>query len=139
VRTLSQLYAEQEFVVLMFSDDCQPMFDLPIRRLRFHAATPQNKSRIANWLARVRPGGATDPRTSIRAALALYPDAIFLLSDGEFRAGGRGLIADQVIRMARGLNTHQTPIHTIAYQDRRSRRTLEAIAEHSGGTFRFVE
>jgi uncharacterized protein with von Willebrand factor type A (vWA) domain len=138
VRTISQLYADQEFVVLLFSSGCRPMFDLPLRRVKFYAATPHHKDRIGAWLEKVYPGGSTDPRSSIRTALELYPDAIFLLSDGEFK-GPRGPISDQVIRLVRGLNTHDVPIHTIAYQDYRSRRTLEAIADMSGGTFRFVE
>jgi hypothetical protein len=139
VRTISQLYAEQEFVVLLFSDSCLPMFNTPRHKVSFLGATPPNKERVSEWLAGIRPGGATDPRQSLQTALALYPDAIFLLSDGEFRIGRVGRIGDKVIRMARGLNTRRIPIHTIAYQDQRSRHTLEAIADESNGTFRFVE
>jgi hypothetical protein len=138
VRTIYQLYADQKFVVLLFSSDCRPMFDQPLRQVDFYAATPHHKDRVARWLEGVHPGGATDPRSSLRTALALYPDAIFLLSDGEFRSG-RGLISSQVIRLVEGLNAHKVPIHTIAYQDFRSRRTLETIAELTGGMFRFVE
>jgi hypothetical protein len=122
VRSIAQLYAEQEFVVLLFSDDCLPMLGSPQNKVQFLAATPANKDRLAAWLESVRPGGGTDPRTSLRIALALYPDAIFLLSDGEFRS----------------LNTHRIPIHTIAYQDQRSRHTLETISDDSSGAFRFV-
>jgi hypothetical protein len=140
VRTISRLYAEQEFVVLLFSDGCRPMFDMPIQRVRFHAATPTHKDRVGQWLEDIYPAGATDPRTSLQAAIALYPDAIFLLSDGEFKVGREGRIGDRVIRLVRGLNKHHgVPIHAIAYQDRRSRATLEAIAKTTGGTFRFVE
>jgi hypothetical protein len=138
LRSIAQLYAEQEFVVLLFSDDCLPMLGSPQNKVQFLAATPANKDRIAAWLESVRPGGGTDPRTSLRIALALYPDAIFLLSDGEFRIGRKGRIAEEVIRMVRGLNTHRIPIHTIAYQDQRSRHTLETISDDSSGAFRFV-
>lgn len=137
VKTISHLYSDQEFVVLLFSNGCRPMFELPTNRVQFYAATSTNKDRIARWLDSIYPSGATDPRTSLRTALALYPDAIFLLSDGEFRVRGR-LIADRVLRLVRGLNAHDVPIHTIAYQDHRSRRTLEAVAEETGGMFRFV-
>lgn len=139
VRTISQLYAEQEFVVLLFSSDCRPMFNSPLKKVEFLAATPPHKRRIAEWLESIEPGGGTDPRTSLQTALALYPDAIFLLSDGEFRIGRAGRIGEKVIRMVRGLNAHRIPIHTIAYQDQRSRHTLERIADDSGGTFRFVK
>jgi Mg-chelatase subunit ChlD len=115
------------------------MFNKPQNKVEFLAATPPHKERIAEWLESIRPGGGTDPRTSLQTALALYPDAIFLLSDGEFRIGTEGRIADKVIRIVRNLNTHRIPIHTIAYQDQRSRHTLEAIADDSGGTFRFVK
>jgi hypothetical protein len=139
VRTISRLYADQEFVVLLFSDGCQPMFNMPLDRVRFYAATPPHKNEIQKWLASIYPVGATDPRTSLQTAIALYPDAIFLLSDGEFKVGRQGRIGDRVIRMVRGLNKQRIPIHTIAYQDRRSRGTLKTIADDTGGSFRFVE
>lgn len=137
VKTISHLYSDQEFVVLLFSNGCRPMFDLRRDRVRFYPATSENKRRIAGWLQAVTPSGSTDPRTSLRTALALYPDAVFLLSDGEFRVRGR-IISDLVLRLVQGLNTQDVPIHTIAYQDHRSRRTLEALAKETGGMFRFV-
>jgi hypothetical protein len=138
VRTISQLNTEQEFAVLLFSDDCRPMFDTSQYNVSFLSATQPHKERISDWLDSVHPTGATDPRASLQIALALYPDAVFLLSDGEFRIGRDGRIGEAVIRMVRNLNTRRIPIHTIAYQDQRSRHTLEAIAEDSSGTFRFV-
>jgi Mg-chelatase subunit ChlD len=139
VRSISQLYSDQEFAVLLFSSDCRPMFDLPQNKVQFLAATSRHKQQFKHWLASIQPAGGTDPRTSLEVALALYPDAIFLLTDGEFRVGRDGPIGKAVIRLVRNLNTHRIPIHTIAYQDQRSRHTLETIAEDSGGTFRFVK
>ncbi len=138
---IDRFYEDQRFAVLLFSDKCRPMFDEPLTEDDLLPATPQNKQRLADWLQAVYPVGATDPRQAIQAALSVYPDAVFLLSDGEFKihlGRQRHRLGGKTIRLIRRINANDVPIHTIAYQDRRNRQTLQQIAEESGGTYRFV-
>jgi hypothetical protein len=94
-------------------------------------ASSANKGRVRKWINEFSPpGGGTDPGPALLRSLRLKPDAIYLLSDGEFTPK----VADQV----RSQNTGQVAIHTISFMTRQAELLLQTIAKENHGTYRFV-
>lgn len=143
VRSVEQLGPHQSFYVLLFSSGTTQMFGRSESLPQPVAATMENKRRLADWLLTAFQGGGTDPREALRIAMGMNPSAIFMLSDGEFNGrkyqkrqklfGGN---ADAFSIVAAASN--KTPIHSIAFEDRRSRSNMKRLAEMTEGKYRFV-
>jgi hypothetical protein len=86
-RSVEQLAPSQKFGVVLFrrtdSGSGTEVFAPVLMR-----ATPTAKRRLVEWLADIRPIGASNPLTGLEAALKLKPDAAFLLSRSIVRSGG---------------------------------------------------
>ena len=146
--SIDELNEEQWFYVLLFSNATRAMYDMPLAQVGMVPANSVQKERLAQWLRSVNPTGGTDPREALASAIALRPDAIFLLSDGEFRGspgqnfGNRmaaiAQISTQTINLVAATNVNKTPIHTIAFVDPIGQAAMQRLAEISGGTYRFV-
>ncbi len=122
IRAVRALQAPQRFKVIFYDDAPVPMpGDLP------KPADQPSKAQLARWLDLVQPGGGTDPRGALALALALRPDAVFLLSDGAFPAGTAEAIA-------RG-NPGKVPIHCVDLANGTAGDDLRRIAAGSGGQY----
>jgi Mg-chelatase subunit ChlD len=78
IDAIEGLNDSQDFAVILFESSPHPI------DRRLVAATSANKKRVRQALARVVPGGGTEPYAAMKIALDLSPEAIVLLSDGEF-------------------------------------------------------
>lgn len=143
MRSVEQLGPYQSFYVLLFSNGTVQLFGRSDFLPRPVSATAENKERLENWLPKAFKGGGTDPREALRVAMRMNPSAIFMLSDGEFngkrnqkRQGLLGGNADAFSIVAAASN--KTPIHSIAFEDRRSRENMKRLAAMTEGEFRFV-
>ncbi|MBV8677291.1 MAG: hypothetical protein JO355_09000, partial [Planctomycetaceae bacterium] len=87
-----------------------------------------SKNQLNTWLRLIEPDGETDPRSSLALALSLRPDAVFLLSDGEFPKGTVEAIAR--------LNPRTIPIHCVDLSGTGGDH-LQRIARDSGGKYVF--
>ena len=129
IRSLKALEPDSSFMVVFFSDNCMPM---PGSALQM--ATPENVEFAANWIRSASIGGGTKPLSSVQLAHGQSPDAIFLLTDGEF--------ADKTARFLRKENVtkgvEMTSVHTIAFHSRAGIRLLTRISSENSGQFRFV-
>lgn len=142
IRTVEALDEEQEFLVVAFC--YQSYFFTPNpAQPKMTRATAPNKQRLQSWVSHLQLASGTDPRQGVVAALRLKPDAIFLLSDGEFNGRKKNrqqipgnVTTEQLIVFNRRADT---PIHTIALDGDESRVRLAAIAKATGGKHRFVE
>lgn len=120
-RSIRQLVEPQRFQVVFYNDRAIPMpGGLP------RSASLLSKGQLLEWLRLIGPDGETDPRPALGLALAMRPDAIFLLSDGEFPEG----TVEDVAR----LNTRKLPIHCVDLSGETGAQ-LERIARDSGGQF----
>jgi hypothetical protein len=129
IRTLESLSYNQKFFVIFFNNGAYPMdADGPIE------ATAEHVEDLKNWLRYVTPGGGTDPMPALDYAISLQPDAIFLLSDGEFDP----LVIDDV-RLQNHGKTKPIPINTVSFYSREAVGLMKTIARQSGGKFRFVK
>jgi hypothetical protein len=143
--SIGKLTEEQQFCVVLFSNDFEYMGDgdgdIPV----MFRATSRNKGALKSWLAKAQPGGGTDPRGALRAGLALNPSGLFLLSDGAFNGGPtpvvEGLPMEQNLSAAEVVERYnfcRAPVHTIAFIDKTSQPRMQELAKITGGEHRFV-
>jgi hypothetical protein len=122
-RSVLALQAPQQFEVIFYNEGSMPMPGGPQPR----PADTQNKSQLVAWLRMVDPDGGTDPRSALRQALSLRPEAVFLLSDGEFPKGTAEIVA--------GINPQRIPIHCVDLSGGEGGDHLRRIARESGGQY----
>ena len=123
-RSVLALQHPQRFKVVFYNDQVVPMpGDLP------RSADLASKSQMVQWLRLIEPDGETDPRGAMSLALALRPDAVFLLSDGEFPDGTIEAIARK--------NGRKIPIHCVDLSSGTGGDQLQRIARDSGGQYRW--
>ena len=139
VRSVSHLQEHQSFAVILFCYRTLWLTGSP----RLLPATPAHKRRLQSWLYHIRVSPGTDPRLGFAEGLRLRPDALFLLSDGEFNGRRKNVpglpgnpTAESLIRRYRQPTTR---IHTIAFAAEGNRVRLANIAAASGGTFLFYD
>jgi hypothetical protein len=94
-------------------------------------ATSENVSLAWQWVQQAQCGGGTNPLPALLLALDLKPDTIYLLTDGKFP----GQVYMAATQAPAG---HRTPIYTIAFASKKAERLLQAIANDTGGGYRFV-
>ncbi len=119
-RSVGELKFPQRFHVIFYNDHA---FQMP-------GGMPQSaesgaKLTLANWMGGIDADGETDPRSAMTQAIAMKPDAIFLLSDGEFPPGSVEDIARK--------NAKKVPIHCIDMAG--ASEDLKKIAKESGGQY----
>jgi hypothetical protein len=121
-RSVDRLQYPQRFHVIFYNDRPIPMLgDLP------RSADLGAKSQMSQWLRLIQPDGGTDPRSAMALALSLRPDAVFLLSDGEFPDGTVESIARR--------NPRKVPIHCVDLSGGLAGDQLLRIARDSGGQY----
>lgn len=135
----------QSFYVILFSTSTRRMFDDESPSPTTIPATRENKERLQEWFKTISVGGGTDPREALFVAMSIAPDAIFLLSDGEFnpiqherrknRPFDVTLEAEELVeQMHRGY----APIHTFAYEDPESKQRMEVLAQITDGEYKYI-
>ncbi|MBC7835132.1 MAG: hypothetical protein H7Y88_08525 [Phycisphaerales bacterium] len=145
-RSVGRLRPTQSFSVVVFhrarskageaDDDGAEVFSKRLVR-----ATPGAKQRLCDWLKAIEPGGQSNPLDGLRSALALRPQAVFLLSRGIERSGG-GLWEQGMGRTLRELDRlnpaphdgrRATIIKTVQFLDEDPTGIMQAIGEVHGG------
>lgn len=124
VRSIDQLSPSQDFGVVLYHDS-------PVTNNVFSMceATDKHKAAFKQWILQQSPTGGTEPTAAMKIAIARKPDAIFLLSDGEFDP--------KAVQLISGINkSKRVVINTISLSANSS--TLKQIADENGGSFRFV-
>jgi hypothetical protein len=139
IRAVEGLDADQWFFVVLFQGQSQIMLGMAPAEAQLLPATEENKAALETWLARMQPDGWSDPRDALDLAIKVQPNAIFLLSDGEFKTGPRTRrIGGVTLTRVRYQNVTHVPIHTLAYEDPINRRILKGLARQSAGTYRYI-
>lgn len=136
--TIEGLAPDAQVSVVLFSDTPRPLR----KRVQWVDATAANKREL---IAEV--GLLTDqdlgPNTLVMPAFRLIfsqlrprPDAIYLMTDGEF-LDGVASVPEEVALLNRA-QERPVPIHTICFGDPRGEDYMKRIARQSGGTYTFV-
>jgi hypothetical protein len=161
IRSISSLTPDQSYCVFLFCYRTTKMFGNVGRHpsprrsanagiAEFIEATPDNLHQLRYWLRDVSLDSGTDPRRALSLAHSMNPDAIFLLSDGDFNRPGRDMTGEGWIgelKIPRGSSVHEgiklalsdVPIHTIAFENAFTRTMMNDIAEATGGSNRYVK
>jgi hypothetical protein len=143
VYAVRRLDKSQMFYVIFFDQDAARMFSGngqdPEPRPVF--ATMENIRKLEAWLPTVKLELRTDPYDAVKFAHDLRPDAIFILSDGQFTDRGKTerFLADHNIIDDPALGRRpKVVINTIAFYSQQGEVTMKQIAEAYQGTYRFV-
>ena len=126
-RSVGKLRRSQKFHVMFFHSG-EP-YENPPQKLV--SAIDAQKKAFFEFLETIRPGGSTHPEAAMRRALALEPDLIYFLTDGEFDAG-------LLPKLEEWNKERRVRIFTIAYFDMAGAALLERIALQHNGEFKFV-
>lgn len=126
-RSIMSLGDRVEFFVFFYNTDPMPMPGGDLVK-----ASAGNVTDALNWIEGVAASGGTDPQSTMKQALSLKPDAIWLLSDGQFDAQAAKVIANEN-------PGSRVMIHTIAFFNRDGEAVLKQIANENGGQYRFVQ
>lgn len=126
-RSVGKLRRSQKFHVLFFNSG-EPNENPPQKLVN---AIDAQKKAFFEFLEAIRPGGNTHPEAAMRRALALEPDLIYFLTDGEFDPG-------LVPKLNEWNKERRVRIFTIAYFDMAGAALLERIAREHKGEFKFV-
>ncbi|QEH38037.1 hypothetical protein OJF2_66330 [Aquisphaera giovannonii] len=122
-RSIYGLQPPQRFEVIFYDDEATPMPGGPTPR----SADQRNKDQLTSWLRLIDPDGGTEPKVAVLQALSLRPDAVFLLSDGDFPDGTIEAIAHA--------NSKKVPIHCVDLAGGLAGDHLKRIARDSGGVY----
>jgi hypothetical protein len=141
-RSISKLSPTQKFGVIVFrrQSDRGPAAEAfaPV----LVRATPSARQMLHDWLMKIEPGGRSSPLAGLEAALAMKPDAVFLLSRSIQRSGGGvwELGMEQTLARLEKLNaidvdTARRPvlIQTIQFLDEDTTGIMQAIGVRHGG------
>lgn len=86
-RSVGRLAADQSFQVLFFRETAggsggagYSAFSAEGISTKLQSATPEHKKEFLSWLATIRPGGRSNPRAALEAAVSLRPEVVFVLS-----------------------------------------------------------
>lgn len=135
LQSVQQLYDSSQFTIVLFSSEA-----LPLTGARWITATDRTKRDIEREIYAIRAFGGTDPLPGFDILFAMRPrpDAIYLMTDGQFAQGEE----DKALARIATLNDRRgrrVPIHCISFVERTGEEILRRIAEQSGGTYTHVE
>ncbi len=136
--SIDRLSPQQHFYVVFFDGKSHRMFNDRRFEKGMLPATEANISRLRNWLTTVRLGYNTSPCLSVMFALTLQPDAIFLLSDGEFSDPTAAKLRKNNRVSDKGESKPRVAVHTIGFRSLDGKKMLTRIANENGGTYRYV-
>lgn len=132
-RAIGSLRDTQQFNVIWFSEGPAEAISPAMM-----PATTDNKLRTFDAVHRTSPAGRTQPGDALRQGLAMKPDVLYLLSDGDFGPQNDDVI--KLVQDARAAGANTT-IHTILLRYEtvpESEQALRRIAELTGGTYKHV-
>jgi hypothetical protein len=140
---VQRLKSDQYFYVIFFDQNAARMTFAPKEEPEdtYAQATTANINKLQKWMKTIELEGQTVPHDAFVFARKLSPDAIYLLTDGEFTDGGRSedyLRASNLYKDPEVGLVPKSVVHTIGFWDPDGESTLRTIAKEHQGTYRFV-
>jgi len=126
LRSVRELNANCEFEIFFYNNS-----SVSLNGEELVSGTKKTLRNARRWIQQIQASGGTSPITTVKNAIDLNPDCIWILSDGEFSES----IADEIIK----LNKKNIRIHTIAFMNDSGVEQLRRIATSSRGKFRNVK
>lgn len=141
LRSIDQLKKDQRFYVIFYDTNTDRMcVSDPSQPDAYSVtATLENKRALRQWAMQIGLERGAPPDKALEFAFTLRPDAIFLLSDGEFPQRIEDLVAE--LNHDENLFGEQKPrsiLHTIGYHSRDGEQRMRQLAEANGGQYHYV-
>ncbi len=138
-KAIQALKPDQNFYVFLFSSGTHPMPRMGAKRNELVPATDENKQKFEKWLRRQFPSGSTKPLASIRRAMNMNPDSMFVLTDGNFYDDTYDYLLKYAEKQDKRSDPDDIVINTIGFFcGQRLEEMLNDIALAFSGTFRSV-
>ena len=145
IRSVKYLTKKQSFYVFFFNTAPVPMFGQANKEKLL--AKPKNIRRLEEWVSQMRASGGTDPSLAFSEGVAMEPDAIFFLTDGEIPGHIPDTLRNLNIRQPyplskskkkRAVRKVTVPINTIGLGSPSGEPILKQIAAENDGEYRFI-
>lgn len=128
------LLEHTHFSIVLFNSEA-----FPLTGSKWISATERFKTEVKREIGAITANGGTNPLPALAAVFAMKPrpDAIYLMTDGQFAGGTEEQIIAQIARM-NNAGDRRTPIHCISFIERSSEEIMRRIARQSGGTYTHI-
>ena len=141
MRSLQSMKPKQRYFISFFGKEIDPMvFQTGVAEKYPVYAKPENLTKTIEWLNRVViQKDGLPPNNALTEAIALQPDGIFLLFDGDTKVD----VAKHLRKVNRSddilsAGLPKVPIHVVHFFQDEFQKQMRQVAEENGGTYRFV-
>ena len=141
MQSLQSMKPKQRYFISFFGKEIDPMvFQTGVVEKYPVYAKPENLTKTIEWLNRVQvQKDGLPPNNALTEAIAMQPDGIFLLFDGDTKSDVAKYLrkanrSDDIL----SLGTPKVPIHVIHFFQEEFQKQMRQVAEENGGTYVFV-
>ncbi len=113
-----------------------------LSRRQLLKATPENKQKVAGFIARLAAFGATEHENGLTTALTFRPDVIVLLTDGGYPTLNASQLKTAQLMAGNRNGKKRTEIHCVQFgfgANQQPRNFMVELAKQNHGTYRYVD
>jgi hypothetical protein len=141
MRSLTSMKPKQRYFISFFGKEIDPMASKSGTVEKFPVyAKPENISQTIDWMRQVQvQKDGWPPNEALAQAIAMQPDGIFLLFDGDTKVDVAKFLrrenrTDDIL----SAGAPKVAIHVIHFFQDEFQKQMKQVAEENGGTYRFV-
>ncbi len=141
MRSLQSMKPKQRYFISFFGKEIDPMVFKTGEIEKYPVyAKPENLTKTIEWLNRIQiQKEGLPPNNALSEAIAMQPDGIFLLFDGDTRSDVAKYLrkanrTDDILSAGKP----KVPIHVVHFFQEEFQKQMRQVAEENGGTYRFV-
>lgn len=141
MRSLTSMKPKQRYFISFFGKEIDPMTSKSGTIEKFPVyAKPENISQTIDWMRQVQvQKDGWPPNEALAQAIAMQPDGIFLLFDGDTKVDVAKFLrrenrTDDIL----SAGAPKVAIHVIHFFQDEFQKQMKQVAEENGGTYRFV-
>ncbi len=142
IRSLSSMKPKQRFHICFFGGELESItFRGQAAETRPIPANPENLSKTMEWLGQIRiQKDGRPPIDALQAAIAMQPDGIFLLFDGDTKVDDWTAKVREMNRSKDFLSDGgpKVPIHVLHFFRDEFEKSMRTLASENEGTYRFI-
>jgi len=134
--SIDKLVPIQEFNIVIFSDGDMVLH----QKGSLVRATTGNKRNAFTWIEeKYVVSGSTEPLGAIRAAFALEPELIYVLTDGFDQIASFDDVKNEFVKQNRGKKVRVNTLLIRSRSDPELERVMQEIADSNGGVYKAIE
>ncbi|MFY8200802.1 MAG: hypothetical protein ACOVLE_09045, partial [Pirellula staleyi] len=141
MRSLTSMKPKQRYFINFFGKEIDPMTTKSGTVEKFPVcAIPENISQTIDWMRQVQvQKDGWPPNEALAQAIAMQPDGIFLLFDGDTKVDVAKFLrrenrTDDIL----SAGEPKVAIHVVHFFQDEFQKQMKQVAEENGGTYRFV-